>query len=263
MAERRMFAKTIIDSDAFLDMPLSTQALYFHLSMRADDDGFINNPKKIQKMVGATDDDLTILKAKSFLIPFENGIVVIKHWKIHNYIRNDRYKETVYQEEKSMLDVKDNNAYKLKNDVGIPNGYQVSTDGIPNGYLLDTQVRLGKDRLVKDSIGESIEPSETAPAPAKEQKHKFGEYNHVRLTDKEYDKLKNDYGLDETKEAIKYLDEYIEMKGTKYTSHYMAMRKWVFDAVKEKKKKNPRNDLSNQEYDFDELEKKLLAKKRI
>ena len=103
MAERRMFAKTIIDSDAFLDMPLSAQCLYFHLSMRADDDGFINNPKKIQRMVGAMDDDLRILIARKFIIPFESGIVVIKHWKIHNYIRSDRYKETVYQEEKAML----------------------------------------------------------------------------------------------------------------------------------------------------------------
>ena len=239
MAERRMFAKTIIDSDVFLDMPLTTQALYFHLSMRADDDGFVNNPKKIQKMVGASDDDLTILKAKNFLIPFANGIVVIKHWKIHNYIRNDRYKETAYQEEKSMLNLKDNNTYTLKNDVGIPNGYQVSTDGIPNGYRLDTQVRLGKDSIGKFSLDkESIEPSETASTPTKEIKHKFGEYNHVKLTDKEYDTLKNDFGIDETKEAIKYLDEYIEMKGTKYTSHYMALRKWVFDAVKEKKHKN-------------------------
>ena len=103
MAERRMFAKTIIDSDAFLDMPLSTQSLYFHLSMRADDDGFINNPKKVQRMVGCGDDDLKLLIVKNFIIPFESGVVVIKHWKIHNYIRNDRYKPTVYVEEKAML----------------------------------------------------------------------------------------------------------------------------------------------------------------
>ena len=97
MAERRMFAKTIIDSDAFLDMPLSAQALYFHLSMRADDDGFINNPKKIQRVIGGSDDDLKLLIAKRFLLPFESGVVVIKHWKIHNFIRTDRYKPTVYQ----------------------------------------------------------------------------------------------------------------------------------------------------------------------
>jgi hypothetical protein len=137
VAERRMFAKTIIDSDVFLDMPLSTQALYFHLSMRADDDGFINNPKKIQRIIGASDDDLKLLIAKNFIIPFESGIVVIKHWKIHNYIRNDRYKETVYQEEKALLDTKGNKAYTL---------------GIPNDNQMDTQVRLGKDRIGKDRI---------------------------------------------------------------------------------------------------------------
>ena len=117
MAERRMFAKTIIDSDAFLDMPLSSQALYFHLSMRADDEGFINNPKKIQRMIGASEDDLKVLIAKSFIIPFESGIVVIKHWKIHNYIRGDRLKNTVYEEEKSLLEVKDNGAYTLNTEL--------------------------------------------------------------------------------------------------------------------------------------------------
>ena len=149
MAERRMFAKTIIDSDAFLDMPLSTQALYFHLSMRADDDGFVNNPKKIQRMIGGGDDDLKVLIAKRFIIPFESGVVVIKHWKIHNYIRSDRYKETVYQDEKAMLVEKENKSYTLVD--------QMDTVGIPMvdqpTYQMDTQVRLGKDSIGKDSIG--------------------------------------------------------------------------------------------------------------
>jgi DnaD/phage-associated family protein len=91
MAEKRMFAKTIIDSDMFLDMSLSTQALYFHLAMRADDDGFINNPKRIQRMIGASDDEMKILIAKQYILPFDSGVVVIKHWKIHNYIQKDRY----------------------------------------------------------------------------------------------------------------------------------------------------------------------------
>ena len=132
-----MFAKTIIDSDAFLDMPLSSQALYFHLSMRADDDGFINNPKKIQRMVGASDDDLKLLVAKRFIIPFESGIVVIKHWKIHNYIQKDRYKPTIYQEEKQMLMEKENNVY---------------TECIHDVSIADTQVRLGKDRVDQDNL---------------------------------------------------------------------------------------------------------------
>jgi len=132
MAERRMFTKKITNSDAFIDMPLSTQALYFHLNMEADDDGFNSSPKKIQRMIGASDDDLKLLFAKNFIIPFESGIVVIKHWKLHNNIRNDRYKETVYQEEKAMLELKENNVYTL---------------GIPNGYQMDTQVRLGKSKV--------------------------------------------------------------------------------------------------------------------
>ena len=126
MAERRMFAKTIIDSDAFLDMPLSAQALYFHLSMRADDDGFVNNPKKIQRMVGASDDDCKLLVMKRFILTFESGIIVIKHWKIHNYIQKDRYKETVYLSEKSTLSLNENNAY---------------TECIQGVHGLDTQVR--------------------------------------------------------------------------------------------------------------------------
>lgn len=146
MAERRMFAKTIIDSDAFLDMPLSAQALYFHLSMRADDDGFINNPKKIQRMVGASDDDCKLLLLKRFLITFESGVVVIKHWKIHNYIRNDRYKPTIYKDEKALLIEKENKAYTEKGNIGIPNGYQ-----------MDTQDRLGKDRLELELGKDSIE----------------------------------------------------------------------------------------------------------
>ena len=113
MAERRMFAKTIIDSDAFLDMSTSAQALYFHLGMRADDEGFVNNPKKIQRMTGASDDDLKILIAKKFIIPFESGIVVIKHWKIHNYIRGDRMQETKYHKEKRLLSLNENDAYAL------------------------------------------------------------------------------------------------------------------------------------------------------
>lgn len=121
MAERRMFSKTIVDSDAFLDMPMSTQCLYFHLNMRADDDGFVNNPKRIQRMVGAADDDLKLLIAKSFILTFESGVIVIKHWRMNNYLRNDRYKPTAYQDEKNQLILKENNAYSyIDNDVGIP-----------------------------------------------------------------------------------------------------------------------------------------------
>lgn len=113
MAEKRMFTKKITESDAFLDMPLSTQCLYFHLNMEADDDGFVNNPKKIQRVVGCSDDDFKLLIAKNFIICFETGVIVIKHWRLHNYIQKDRYKPTEYVEEKALLGVKDNNVYTL------------------------------------------------------------------------------------------------------------------------------------------------------
>lgn len=142
MAERRMFAKAIIDSDIFLDMPLSTQALYFHLAMRADDEGFVNNPKKIQKMIGASDDDVKILIMKRYILTFESGIIVIKHWKIHNYIQNDRFKPTSYVEEKSTLTLDEKKSY-----VEIPN----------NVSILDTQVSIDKDSIELDKI--SIEDS--------------------------------------------------------------------------------------------------------
>ena len=103
MADRRMFTQKIIDSDAFLDMPMSSQALYFHLNMRADDDGFINNPKKVLRMIGASEDDLKLLIAKRFVLAFENGVIVIKHWRMHNLIRKDRYHPTQYQEELQSL----------------------------------------------------------------------------------------------------------------------------------------------------------------
>lgn len=141
MAERRMFAKTIIDSDAFLDMPTSARLLYYDLSMRADDDGFINSPKKIIRMTGASDDDLKILIIKKFVIPFENGVVVIKHWLIHNYIRKDTYKETTYKEQKAMLTVDENKSYKLIE------GNCIRTVDEPS-----TQDRIGKDRLDKDIV---------------------------------------------------------------------------------------------------------------
>lgn len=212
-----MFAKTIIDSDAFLDMPLSAQALYFHLSMRADDDGFINNPKKIQRMIGSADDDLRLLFAKRFVIPFESGVCVIKHWKIHNYIRNDRYKPTIYQDEMAQLSEKENKSYTDCLPVGIPDGYQ-----------MEPQVRLGKDRVGKVSIGEGREEGADAPAPAKKDKpvrHKYGAYSNVLLTDEEMDKLKIEFSDWDIR--IERLSEYMASTGKSYKSHLATIRSWA------------------------------------
>lgn len=147
MAERRMFAKTIVESDAFLDMPSTARLLYYDLGMRADDDGFVNAPKKIIRETGATQEDLDLLIKKKFLISFSNGVVVIKHWRINNLIRKDRYSETKYKEQKAKLKLDENNSYTLGKGSRIPSGNQVATDWQPNGNQVATQVRLGKDRL--------------------------------------------------------------------------------------------------------------------
>jgi hypothetical protein len=146
MAERRMFAKTIVLSDAFLDMPMSARCLYFTLGMFADDDGFVNSPRGIMRQAGCSEDDMKILLAKKFLLAFDSGVIVIKHWRINNYLRSDRYAETKYLEEKKSLIIDQNGAYVQPKGVsGIPGG-------IPNGGI----PRLGKDRLGKDSTPKGV-----------------------------------------------------------------------------------------------------------
>jgi len=168
MAERRMFSKTIIDSDIFLDMPTSSRLLYYDLAMRADDDGFINNPRKIARMTGASDDDLKILASKNYIIPFDSGIVVIRHWRVHNYIRKDTYNETQYKLEKSTLELDNNKCYSI-----------ISDDRPRAVDEPSTQVRLGKDRLDKDSIAQSN-------APAREDVRSFCEENGYTFSADEF-----------------------------------------------------------------------------
>ena len=157
-----MFTQKITESDAFIEMPMSSQALYFHLCMNADDDGFVKNPKSIQRLVGCNDDDLKLLIAKRFIIPFETGVIVIKHWRMHNLLRKDRYKETVYTEEKALLFLKKDGAYTLDKSQGFPipkigtndansdekdTDDRVATKWQPNDNQMAPQDRLGKDRV--------------------------------------------------------------------------------------------------------------------
>ena len=214
MAERRMFAKTIVDSDAFIDMPTSARLLYYDLGMRADDDGFVNSPKKIMKFSGASDDDLRILSAKKFIIPFESGVVVIKHWKIHNYIRKDTYTETKYKGEKAMLYTDENNAYSTTNPL-LNSGEE--TPSTIRGRDVDeplTQVRLGKVRLGKDSIDSADEPLsdfDIAINNFKDHRKKIKK----PMTDHAVDLLKKDlqkYAPDDVQKQIELIDRAI-MKG--------------------------------------------------
>ena len=204
MAQRRMFSKKITETDLFLDMPMSSQCLYFHLNMSADDDGFIGNAKTIRRMIGASEDDLKLLFAKEFLIPFESGVVVVKDWKIHNYIRSDRYNATVYQDEKKHLKELDNGRYEL----GIP-------DVIPVVDQMDTQVRLGKDRLGKDK--EIPQPSDDGQSTSERFEVLWKEYP------KKQGKKK---ALDYYKRALKNgaTDEVI-MQGIEDYKKYLALEK--------------------------------------
>lgn len=145
MARKRMFSLLVVDTDEFLDMPSSTQSLYYHLGMRADDDGFVSSPKKIVKLVNCSNDDLKLLIAKGFIIPFDSGIIAIRHWKLNNDLKKDRYTPTIYLNEKSTLKVNKNKVYSI-------DGNNLDTKWIQNGNKLDTQYSIDKYSIDKNSI---------------------------------------------------------------------------------------------------------------
>lgn len=171
-----MVSKKIVDSDAFMDMALSTQALYFHLLARADDDGFVGNPKKIMRMIGAGEDEFKVLIAKRFILLFPSGVCVIKHWLIHNYIRGDRYNETQYLEEKSQLETKENKAYTECHTNGIPND-------IPYDIPLGDQgkVRLGKVRKDKYIAETKSQQGETNDEEIQSSTPEFNSDDWIKL----------------------------------------------------------------------------------
>ncbi|EGS33260.1 hypothetical protein HMPREF9489_1979 [Finegoldia magna SY403409CC001050417] len=226
MADKRMFSLKIVDSDLFLDMPLSSQCLYFHLSMRADDDGFVNNPKKIIKIIGANEDDLKILIAKGFVIVFDQGIIVITHWKINNFIRKDRYKPTLYENELHSLSQTKNGMY-IK-EVGCHLVDQRLSSGQPS---------IDKGRLDKVSIDKGRGEKENQAAPISF----YGKYQNVRLTEEEYHKLK-DKLQSHTDIMIEKLSRYIKSSGKYYKDHYVTILNWY-------------------EEDKDKLRQKVLNKK--
>lgn len=229
MAERRMFAKTIVTSDAFLDMPIGARCLYFTLGMFADDDGFVNNPKAIMKQVGASDDDMRVLVAKKFILPFESGVIVIKHWRINNYLRNDRYQETKYFEEKSTLEIDENGAYTSAKSAGIP------SSGIPS---------IGKVRLVEDRIIED----DSADKPRRAR----GEHGYVKLTDEEYTRLVKDLGQAELNRVIAYVDESakISRNKNKWSDWNLVLRKASRDGWgAQAKRKGGKDERSDSEYE--------------
>lgn len=210
MAQKRMFDKKVIGSDKFLDLPNSTKALYFMAGMEADDKGFFQ-PRKLQRMCGFSDDDYKLLIAKGYFITFESGVMVVTDWNKNNWLDSRRITETEYVDELNMLKlINQKYEFKLENDYAKP--------------------MLSENSIEENSIEEnSINNIST-------KKHKYGEYKHVLLTDNDLEYLKSKYTNYE--KLIKYLDEYIEMKGYKAKNHKLAIEKWVVDAVNEYNKKH-------------------------
>ena len=219
MAKKRMFNVDIVGSDAFLDLPHTAQALYFQLGMRADDDGFVGNPKTIQRISGTKASDLELLVKKRFLLQFPSGVVVIKHWKINNDIKKDRYSPTVYTDEFQMLSTKENKAYTERN----ANVSTLDTEPGQNVSNLDTQYSIDKNRLDKNSIGG--------------EKHAHGFFANVLLTDDEIQKLAIE--IPNYEDYIERLSHYIESSGKKYKSHYATILSWHRKDDAEKAKNAP------------------------
>ena len=236
MAQRRMFSPQIVKSEEFLSMPTSSQALYFHLGMDADDDGFIQ-PKTNMKLLGSTDDDLKILLAKRFLLLFESGVLVIKHWLIHNLIQKDRYHPTRFQEEKKRLFIKENRAY---------------TDNPDSVNKMLPEVRLGKDRLLgesKDSQepyiikeGEEDKPLKVSKAKYHHSKEIFGLFKNpqkswqIDTTQLKHAELLYERGIGQVKGALKFVADY---RGEEFMPSVLKPsdldRKWL-DLLEFKKK---------------------------
>ena len=225
MAERRMFTKKVTDDDNFMALSSSAQALYLHLSMSADDDGFCNQVSISMFKAHASVQDLQALLEKRYIYQFENGVIVIKHWRMTNALRKDRYTPTAFQEELAHLDIKGNGAYTW-----LPSGCQVVAERLP-------QDRVGKDRSEEDSIVKDnmLDSAESAPSPksAKPTRHKYGEYNNVLLSDEDMEKLKSEFPAD-YQERIERLSCYIASTGKGYKNHLATIRNWARKDVQQK-----------------------------
>ena len=232
-----MFAKSIIDSDAFLDMPQSSQLLYFHLAMQADDDGFVNNPKSIMRNVRCNEDDLKELIAKGFVMPFESGVIVIRHWKIHNYIRKDMYKRTIFAKEWSTLYLDEQGVYQHRNEP--------VTNLLQHRNEIVTQDRVNKDSLNKDNLERELIVSHAL----------YGIYQNVKLSEKELETLKTEFPSS-YEQTIDNLSDYMKRTGKKYDSHFAAIRKWAKEDAK-KAEQVQKSVKEQKTISFRETQKKL------
>lgn len=238
MADKRMMSKSVIDTDVFLDMPTSTQCLYFQLLLRADDDGFLKNAKTIMRTVGASQDDMKLLIAKQYLILFDSGTIVIKHWRIHNYIKKDRYKPTDCEETR-LIDVNDKGEYILLEPTCIQNGTTTEPTCIQNGTpgKVRLEIELGKS---KGSVNKKIKKESALSADVKRQKL-FASYQEKikpisgSVEGDRLSSLLDDYGLDL---CLKAIDRAVLRKRRSLRYISGILRSWQKDGYDEPKEEN-------------------------
>ena len=237
MARRRMFSMDIVDTDKFMDMPPTTQNLYFHLGMRADDDGFVSSPKKVALICGSCITDLQLLVSNGFIIPFDNGVILITDWIANNYIRKERYTETRFKEYLDAVQI-ENDKYitdPLPRDLmlGIPNDNQLVDDVYTSGChrLGKDRIELGKDRIDinKTQVAKETMAADHPSDMDKRQepiRHKYGEYKNVLLSDEDIEKLKMEFPND-WEDRIERLSSYVASTGKSYKNHLATIRNWA------------------------------------
>ena len=248
MAEKRMFAKSIVLSDAFLDMPMSARCLYFTLNMFADDDGFVGSPKGIMRQCGASQDDMRILISKRFVLAFESGVIVIKHWRINNFLRKDRHVSTTYKEELAMLELDEKGAYT---ESGQPMVNQWSTNGQPS---------IDKNSIDKNSIDTIVHLETEFEEVWELYPNKKGKSNALKA----YIKARND-GVDKDtilngiKAYKAYLDaEKVESRYIAHGSTWFNQRRWDDDYTSKVQGKTKFSNFDERNYDYDELERRFF-----
>lgn len=241
MAEKRMFAKSIVLSDAFLDMPMSARCLYFTLGMLADDDGFVGNPKSIMRQCGASQDDMLTLIQKRYVLTFDSGVIVIKHWRINNFLRNDRHNDTTYIEEKATLMLDEKGAYTECSKVGIPSDNQVTTNGIQVVYP-------DKNSIEKNSIDKISKEREQTYPSLEEITSYISQQNLTDLVDPNvfYNYYSSNHWL---------------INGKPIADWQAKVKTWAArekQKAKSSNKQNKFNQFPQNTYNFEELEKSLV-----
>lgn len=281
MANRRMFNKNLIDSDMFLDLPLSAQALYFHLAMRADDDGFIDNANRIQRMIGSNKDDLNILIAKSFILVFsETGVIVVKHWRMHNYIQKDRYHETNHKQEKRMLETNENGAYEFRKNDSLQDGYRMDTECIPSIGKSKDSIDKSNNNILPEQSGQQKQENDNENST---QLYQGAREYHMPLKNgddyvvtendvKEFERLYPGIDIDaQMRKIIAWLKSNNQKRKTK-RGMPRFLNGWIsrtyVQLIEEPtaqaniQKPQVQHNFKQRDYDFDDLEQQLLRKQQ-